>query len=195
MKTEEDLIGVVAQRTGLSKEDVHLAVCAGFTAISRRLQTTRKCKIFRFGRFTMVRIKTPLGRRPRKNFSPPKKYSVTQIRFATFKSLRRLLETPSSLPTFSWKRPQSWLVEEFIPQGLTRTASGVVSDFFLVVSHFLSQKEVVQIADLGTFTVTWSAPRLFTPLHSKKPIPLPSHPRISFHAHPLFIKLSTSRPT
>lgn len=60
-----ELIGAVAQRTGMSRKDSDKAVCAVFDAITQALAQGDKVQIVGFGAFEVKQRAAHIGRNPR----------------------------------------------------------------------------------------------------------------------------------
>lgn len=84
---KNDLIAVVAERSGLSKADAAKAVEGVFDAISEALRKGDEVRLIGFGTFSVARRKTSTGRNPRTGEPMTIKASV-QPRFKAGKGLK-----------------------------------------------------------------------------------------------------------
>lgn len=84
---KQELIGSVAEMTGLSKGDAVKAVEAMFEAISTALKTGKEVRLVGFGTFTVSKRKASTGRNPRTG-EPMKIKASSQPKFKAGKGLK-----------------------------------------------------------------------------------------------------------
>jgi DNA-binding protein HU-beta len=84
---KQELIGAVAETTGLSKNDAGKAVEGVFEAISTALKKGDEVRLVGFGTFSVTKRKASTGRNPRTG-EPMKIKASTQPKFKAGKGLK-----------------------------------------------------------------------------------------------------------
>jgi DNA-binding protein HU-beta len=84
---KQELIGAVAETTGLSKNDAGKAVEGVFEAIGTALQKGDEVRLVGFGTFSVTKRKASTGRNPRTG-EPMKIKASTQPKFKAGKGLK-----------------------------------------------------------------------------------------------------------
>jgi DNA-binding protein HU-beta len=84
---KQELIGAVAETTGLSKNDAGKAVEGVFEAISATLKKGDEVRLVGFGTFSVTKRKASTGRNPRTG-EPMKIKASTQPKFKAGKGLK-----------------------------------------------------------------------------------------------------------
>lgn len=91
MVNKSDLVGVVAEKSGLTKKDAEKAVTAVFDAVSEALAAGEKVQVVGFGTFEVRERAARKGRNPQTG----EEIEIAAARLPVFKAGKGLRETVS----------------------------------------------------------------------------------------------------